>query len=313
LTSKAISLLITTNFKQNYYKVMRHLFSVKSFLKVLFLQIFLFASLAASAEDAASAGDIVLTWEQVATFTLSIVIVFLLFVVVYLFYLLLFLVRALKGEDVTKPIFSFKGIDKILTNAVPIEREAEIEFHHEYDGIRELDNILPPWWKYMFYATIVFAVVYLFYFHVSKTGDLQAAEYTKEMAAANKQKEAYMKLMASKMDENSVKLLTDKKNLELGKTIFSQNCSACHGKLGEGGVGPNLTDKYWIHGGGIKNVFKTIKHGVPEKGMKSWQGDFSPPQIQQVASYIISLEGSNPPNPKAPQGDLFEDVKISQK
>src|SRR6478735_8271351 len=109
--------------------------------------------------------------------------------------------------------------------------------------------------------------------------------------------------MADRVDENSVKLLTAKDKLQSGEAIYQKNCVACHGKLGEGGVGPNLTDAYWLHGGDIQSVFKTIKYGVPSKGMIPWQTQLSPAQIQEVASYINTFKGTNPPNGKAPQGE----------
>lgn len=187
----------------------------------------------------------------------------------------------------------------------PVEQEVNIDLGHNYDGIRELDNRLPPWWVYGFYATILFAVIYLWRFHVAHSAPLSAEEYQIAVTKAAVEKEAYLKKAANNVDESSVKYLAGASDLQAGKTIFETTCFACHGKLGEGGVGPNLTDDYWLHGGSINDVFKTIKYGVPEKGMKSWKDDYSPSQIAQVASYIKSLHGSNPPNGKAPQGTLF--------
>jgi cytochrome c oxidase cbb3-type subunit III len=240
----------------------------------------------------------------------AVFIIFLLSIIVYIIHVLDLVRRGFKGEDLTadRPVFEFlKHWNKKITGAVPIEKEEEIAFHHEYDGIRELDNNMPPWWVYLFYITIVFAVVYMGHYHIFKTGDLQATEYKSEMAQAEKDKEAYMKLALNKIDESSVKVLTDKKSLESGKSIFLQSCSACHGKEGEGGVGPNLTDKYWLHGGDVKDIFKTIKYGVPQKGMISWQAQLNPGQIQELASYILTLQGTMPANGKAPQGDLFQE------
>ena len=197
-----------------------------------------------------------------------------------------------------------------LNASVAIEKEADILMDHNYDGIRELDNDLPPWWKYGFYATIVFAVIYLVHYHVTATGDLQIAEYNKSITEAAAAKTAYEKNSAGNVSEGNVKMLTDKEELAKGEAIFKANCFACHGKLGEGGVGPNLTDDYWLHGGSIKNIFSTIKYGWPDKGMKSWQADLSPVQINETASYIKTIHGSNPPNGKAPQGDLFVETAI---
>ncbi|MBL7934400.1 MAG: c-type cytochrome [Bacteroidia bacterium] len=192
-----------------------------------------------------------------------------------------------------------------LTDAVAIEEEDSIMLDHDYDGIKELDNNLPPWWKYGFYLTIVVAIVYLINYHVIGTGDLQGKEYEKEIAQAKLEVEEFMKTSANNVDESTVKLLTDASDIEAGKTVFIANCAACHGQLGEGTVGPNFADDYWIHGGSVQDIFKSIKYGWVEKGMKSWKEDLSPMQIAQVTSFIKSLRGTNPPNGKAAQGDLY--------
>jgi len=152
-----------------------------------------------------------------------------------------------------------------LTDIVAIEEEDSILLDHDYDGIKELDNNLPPWWKYGFYLTIVVAVVYLFNFHVLGTGDLQGKEYEKEMAKAKLEVEEYMKNSANNVDESTVKLLTEAADVAAGKDVFKANCAACHGQLGEGTVGPNFADEYWIHGGSIQDIFKSIKYGWVEK------------------------------------------------
>ena len=202
-------------------------------------------------------------------------------------------------------------IIKSLTDAVPIEEEASILLDHNYDGIQELDNNLPPWWKYGFYLTIVFAFVYLISYHVTGTSALQGKEYENEMAQAKLEVDEYMKKSANNVDENSVKLLTEASDLATGKDVFKASCAACHGQLGEGTVGPNLTDDYWLHGGSVQDVFKSIKYGWVEKGMKSWKEDLSPMQIAQVTSYIKSLKGTNPANAKAPQGDLYTEGGVA--
>lgn len=189
-----------------------------------------------------------------------------------------------------------------MEDAVPIEKEKDIEFHHSYDGIRELDNNLPPWWKYGFYLTIVFAFIYMFYFHLSGKGLLQDAEYKEAIKIGNMEKQAYMEKAANSINETNVTQLTDAAGIAEGKKIFLSKCAVCHKPDGGGAVGPNLTDKFWLHGGDIKNVFATIKNGVPEKGMISWKGELRPPEIQQVASFIKSLKGTTPVEPKEPQG-----------
>ena len=179
---------------------------------------------------------------------------------------------------------------------------------HDYDGIRELDNRLPPWWLYGFIGCIVFALVYMYRFEVVHTAPSTIQEYEIAMADAAKEKEEYLKHAASKVDENSVVLLTDASALGEGKKLFGASCSPCHGAEAQGVVGPNLTDDYWLHEGGVKDVFKIIKYGVPEKGMKSWNDDFSPVQIAQISSYIKSLHGTKPTNAKEPQGEVYKEL-----
>lgn len=182
------------------------------------------------------------------------------------------------------------------------EEEVNLDLGHDYDGIRELDNRLPPWWLYGFYGCILFACVYMWRYHVSNSAPLSAEEYTIAVQKAELQKVAYLKKAANLVDESTVKRLTGDGDLAAGKKVFETTCFACHGKAGEGGVGPNLTDEYWLHGGGIQDIFKSIKYGWPDKGMKSWKDDFSPSQIAQIASYVTSLQGTHPANAKAPQG-----------
>ncbi|GAA4827413.1 hypothetical protein GCM10023331_10320 [Algivirga pacifica] len=191
--------------------------------------------------------------------------------------------------------------------AKPIAQEGDILMDHEYDGIRELDNDLPPWWKGLFYASIALSVVYLGVYHVWD-GDNDAVsvrEYKMAMVKAEAQKKAYLEKMASLIDESNVEVATEAAALEEGKKIFDSNCKSCHGAELQGGIGPNLTDEYWLHGGDVQAVFKTIKYGVPQNGMLAWESKLTPMQIKNVSSYILSLQGSNPPNPKAPQGEKW--------
>lgn len=196
---------------------------------------------------------------------------------------------------------------KSLTDAVPVEEEAAVMMDHDYDGIRELDNNLPPWWKYGFYLTIAVAIIYLFNFHVLHTGKLSIEEYNQEMKDGDAAVAEYQKTAVNLVDEKTVKLLTDPASLAGGKAIFKQNCVACHGEFGEGkeGLGPNFTDDYWLHGGSVNDVFRSVKYGWTDKGMKSWQQDLKPSEIQLVVSYVKSLRGTNPPNPKEKQGELY--------
>jgi cytochrome c oxidase cbb3-type subunit 3 len=192
-----------------------------------------------------------------------------------------------------------------LNAAVDVESEHEILLDHDYDGIKELDNNLPPWWKYGFYLTIVVAFIYMIHYHVAHTGDLQNEEYDKEMAKAKAEVDAFMKNSSNNVDETNVKMLESPADIESGKQIYIGNCVVCHGKFGEGGVGPNFADDYWMHGGSIQDIFKTIKYGFAEKGMKAWKDDLSPVQMAQVSSFIKTLRGTNPPNQKEKQGELY--------
>ncbi|MDD8018941.1 MAG: cbb3-type cytochrome c oxidase N-terminal domain-containing protein [Bacteroidota bacterium] len=193
---------------------------------------------------------------------------------------------------------------RVKNYVIPQPTEVAHDMGHDFDGIHELDNRIPPWFNYLFGITVLFAVVYLLDYHVFSLSKLSADEYVAEMAAADVQKKI---LLASggTIDENTLVALKDEISLNAGKDIFSKYCVSCHGPQGGGIVGPNLTDQYWINGGGIKNVYRTIKKGVPAKGMITWELVFSQKQIQQIASYVLSLQGSNPPGGKSPQGELY--------
>ncbi|MFB3387276.1 cbb3-type cytochrome c oxidase N-terminal domain-containing protein [Flavobacterium sp. LAR06] len=208
----------------------------------------------------------------------------------------------------------FKDLMHKLTKTEPIEKEGDLLLHHDYDGIKELDNNLPPWWVYLFYITIIFGVVYLARYEIFGA-DNQEMELKKEMAKAKIDVEEYLKTAPDLMDEKTVVLLTDKESLEAGKEIFTTNCAACHRADGGGQIGPNLTDAHWILGGGIKEIFHTITNGGRDgKGMVSWKTNgMKPKEIQKVASYILSLQGSNPKDPKAPEGEIWVDESAPKK
>ena len=170
---------------------------------------------------------------------------------------------------------------------------------HEADGIRELDNKLPRWWVWLFYCTIVFAVFYLCYYHVFHAGDLMAAEYAKEMKAGAELKQAAMTKF-----EVSIPTLTpstDPVVIASGKRTFLTLCAPCHRADAGGLVGPNLTDDFWIHGSNFSDNVTTIWNGVPAKGMVTWKNSLKPAQVYEVASYIYTLRGTHPPNPKPPE------------
>lgn len=196
----------------------------------------------------------------------------------------------------------------------PLEQEGDLDLGHDYDGIRELNNRLPPWWIYGFYVTIIFAAIYLWRFHVAHSAPLSKQEYELAVQKADQKVRDYLKLKGESVDENTVAML-GASDIAAGQKIFSDpsKCAACHGANASGmvngnpGIGPNLTDDYWLHNGDIKSIFKTIKYGVDGKGMPEWKSTFSAKQIAQLASFIKSLKGSNPALAKPPQGELFKE------
>jgi len=205
---------------------------------------------------------------------------------------------------------------------------------HDYDGIRELDNDLPRWWLWLFYATIAFAPFYLLYYDVLEIGYSSADAYRSEVdpsfmraqdlqpnylgllpryrspyASPGGERTAVRKRPARVMlthatDTNTYVADMSAASLSAGKEAFLSKCASFHGNLGEGGVGPNLTDDYWLHGGDFSAVVRSVRYGYPSKGMISWLGQLSPDQIIQVASHVTTLHGTNPPNAKAPEGEL---------
>ena len=187
-----------------------------------------------------------------------------------------------------------------LWSLKPLSEEHTLIMEGEYDGIKELDNPTPAWFMYLFYATIAFGIGYLLVYHVFKTAPLQYEEYNIEVAQAAKEKAALLAKTGAAVDEKTVKLSTDPTVLSSGKQVFVSRCSPCHGAAGQGIIGPNLTDDYWLHGNKIADIFKTIKYGI--NTMPSWEKLLSPKEISDVANYVKSIHGTNPPNPKAPQG-----------
>lgn len=215
--------------------------------------------------------------------------------------------RFMKAQQERLQKYDLKALYRKMMGTRPISEERDLELDHNYDGIKELDNILPPWWLYSFYVSIVFGIGYMVYYHVLD-GQSQVMEYEQEMLAAKIAVEEYKKNAPDLVDAESVTLLTDVADLEKGGAIYQTNCMACHAADGGGGIGPNLTDEHWILGGGIKNVFHTISEGGRAgKGMVAWNSTLKPTEIQQVASYVLSLQGSVPANPKAAEGDLWEE------
>jgi cytochrome c oxidase cbb3-type subunit 3 len=272
----------------------------------------LFSSFNASALTFIRAGEgekdgpwlLVENMDLIGLLTINII---LMFVVIYLRSLFNQMVAMTKKEAelaAEQPIVSetFTKINAILTDAVPIEEEHKILMDHEYDGIQELDNNLPPWWVWGFVACIIFAFVYLINYHVLGVSDLQIKAYEKEMDQAQKEIDAYLSKMAMNVDETNATLMIEKSDLAAGKTIFDNNCSICHKSKGEGDVGPNLTDKAWIYGFDVKDIFYSVKKGRPA-GMPEHASKLNPIQIQQVSSYVLSLPAAKG---KEAQGDIIE-------
>ncbi len=203
-----------------------------------------------------------------------------------------------------------RWVDK-YNNAVPIEREQDVMLDHSYDGIQELDNSLPPWWLYGFYFSILFAIAYLINFHLGGNGKSSAEEYNEEMKLAEQQQLSKSGSSIAIIDENNVVYKDDPASLDAGAKIYATNCATCHGTKGEGLAGPNLTDAFWLHGGGINNIFKTINNGVPGKAMIKWAGILKPNEIEEVASYVWSLR-DHPVKGREPEGEIYKPEEISK-
>lgn len=259
-----------------------------------------------------------------STFYVIVTVLFLeLVIIVALLINIKFLLRKEKVKTVT--VAELEKVEEEKANKLswwdrvnklrPVSQEAELDLGHEYDGIRELNNRLPPWWLYGFYATIIFAIIYLWRFEVTHSGPSSKQEYETSVARAEIKVQEYLKMKGDAVDENTVTLLTGADDIAAGKAIFldPSKCPACHNTDGGGNaVGPNLTDDYWLYGGGVKDIFKTIKYGT-SKGMRSWKDDLSAKQMAQLTSYIKTLKGTKPAAPKEPQGELYKEEETSSK
>lgn len=210
---------------------------------------------------------------------------------------------AAEQESRARKKIDWEAIWAKLLSLRPIAEEKDIEIEHEYDGIKELDNPVPAWFNALFYSTITFGVVYLLVYHVFGWGPNQDQEYQREMALAERAKQEFLAQSANLIDESTIEVDATGTLATLGKAIYMANCAVCHGNAGEGGIGPNLTDEYWLHGGDIKDIFAVVKYGVPDKGMVPWEQTLTPGQIAEVSNYIVTLFGTKPPNPKEPQGE----------
>lgn len=247
----------------------------------------MFPAKAMAQDGAATAEDVFVRITTGELYMVGVIVVVLLMVLIYQVRLFNSLYRmTLKEEELAKVeegLVSAKKINKILTDAVDIEDESSILMDHEYDGIQELDNNLPPWWVWMMWGTIIFSVVYLLNYHVFRISPLQMDEYKAEVELAESLKDP------NAVTENTAVLLTAESDLSAGKAVFGKFCIACHKDDGRGEIGPNLTDDYWIHGNDIKDLFKIVKYGSPNGKMTPHGNLLTPLQIQQVTSYVLSM------------------------
>lgn len=242
-------------------------------------------------------------------YTMTAVLFLELFVIVALLINIRFLIKAEKDKlgviEVERKQKLLNWWDRI-NKFKAIEQEADIDLGHDYDGIRELDNRLPPWWLYGFYLTILIGGVYLWRFHVSHTGPSSEEEYKTAIAQADLKIQQYLKARGESVDENTVTLLTAPADIAEGKAMFIKSCASCHKPDGAGDVGPNLVDDYWMHGGDVKSIFKVVRYGI--NAMPQWQNSYSNKQIAQLTAFIKSINGTKPAGAKAPQGDLMKEA-----
>jgi cytochrome c oxidase cbb3-type subunit 3 len=200
----------------------------------------------------------------------------------------------------------WKRFMKSMTKAHDLGTEEDIMLDHDYDGIKELDNVLPPWWLYGFYITIVISGIYIYNVFTNPEEYSQAEEFAIEVEQGKADVEAYKVANPQLFDDANIVALTDEASIAKGKELFtSKTCFACHLDDLGGSIGPNLTDNKWILGGDVKSIFNTIsKGGRPGKGMIAWESTISRDERIQLASYIISMQGTQPATPKAAEGDI---------
>lgn len=242
---------------------------------------------------------------------LGVVLLVIVILLILMIYLMSFMATVLKKENpalAAEPSWWDEFKLKYITGKMqPVgsPQEKELMKEHTFDGIVELDNHMPPWLANVFYLTIAFGVVYFMYYTVLGLGKSQLEEYAEEQRVAALQVESFKATLVNLIDETNVVFDDSPASIAAGQSIFQANCVACHAQDGGGGVGSNLTDEYWKHGGSINDIFKVIKVGVPAMGMIPWQDQLSPEQIQQVSSFILTLQGTTPANPKAAEGERY--------
>lgn len=255
-------------------------------------------------------------WAGFTTFQLNVILLSIIgFEVLIILYFANWLkavvLTAVPKEKSKKSAFWRVWWDK-MNNSVEIEHEKDVQLDHDYDGIKELDNSLPPWWVYGFYLTIVFAGIYVWRYHISGSAPLQIQELKNDIAQAEIQQALYNEKNAAKVDENTITYSADAGMIADGAKLFAKNCVACHAADGGGGTGPNLTDDYWKHGGDIKDIFRTISKGVPEMGMIAWGGILTAKDVANLANYVKSIKGSKTAAPKAPEGTLYNEQNATE-
>jgi cytochrome c oxidase cbb3-type subunit III len=243
---------------------------------------------------------------------LGVVLLLIVLLLILMIYLMSFMAAVFQKENPSlahEPSWweSFK--EKFVTGKMDEvggkDEKAKVMSDHSYDGITELDNFMPPWLQWVFIGSIAFAVIYFVNYTVLGIGPTGEEEYQEELRLEAIAAETRKANLVAGIDETTVVFDESAAAISSGKSIFETNCAACHAADGGGGVGPNLTDEYWLHGGSIQDVFKIVKYGVVEKGMIPWQDQLSPEQMQQVSSYILTLVGTTPANPKEPQGEPY--------
>lgn len=289
---------------------------MKASKNILFI-IFMILVSAGFTPAMAQSGNPITQQELLLIVALALILIVAILVLIVALYMVIVLKTILQKEQLSteqeteeakekKPSF-WSRFSRKVHDAVPVEEEESIMLDHDYDGIRELDNHLPPWWKWLFYFTIITAVVYLFLYHVIDVLPLQHEEYVQELERAEEMR-AQMAATGEveTIDINNPEISTDESDIMKGQNVFKTNCISCHQADGGGGIGPNLTDQYWLHGGSFKNIFTTIHDGVDGTSMIAWKNVLTPVEIRNVASFVTTLRGTEPANPKEPQGELYQ-------
>ncbi len=283
---------------------------MKKYLPLLALFVLILSPSAWAQSENSSGGFQSMNPDEVALLIIiGVIIAIIILVLILMIYLMSFLMTVFRKEnpdEQEEPSWWETFKEKFVTGDVEEEQAGEkLMADHSYDGIQELDNFMPPWLQYVFVGTVVFAVIYYANYTVLGLGMTGVEEYEEELRVEAIAAEQRSENAEASIDETTVMLDKSEAAISSGESIFLTNCAACHATDGGGGVGPNLTDEYWIHGADVKDVFAVIKYGVIEKGMVPWEDQLTPKEIQDVSSYIIGIQGSTPVAPKEPQGEFY--------